>query len=222
MDTMLDADQRRLVRLWDERKAGRRWPSRSDFDLPDFAGAVGRIALLEVLRESATDPAAPFTLRYRLFGTWIAHEIGQDLTGLTIDALLRDWQRDMVRRIYDRVVDHGQPVAATRMQIGRDRSMGHCLVSLPLGNDRVDMVLTIYALLPSKPAGWRGPWAASDNYQLHQETYDLSSDGTPAAEPYAHDAALLEAQDVPPPESPVPGLKGSPRCHVPVRPSRRL
>ncbi|GHD58317.1 hypothetical protein GCM10017083_41100 [Thalassobaculum fulvum] len=220
MDMPLDESQRDLVRLWHERKAGRRLPERSDFDLPDLQAAIGRVALLDVIRDVAG--REPTVLRYRLFGTWIVHEIGQDLTGQTIDALLFDWQRDMVRRIYDRVVDLGRPVAATRLQIGRSRSMGHSLVCLPLGVDRVDMVMTVYALLPSTPPSWRGPWAATDSYELHQATYDLHPDGTPEPEPYARDAVLLEAEDVPPAVSPIPGQTGGPRCNVPVRPSRRL
>jgi len=219
MDTPLDASQRDLVRLWHTRKAGRAWPARSDFDLPDFQGAIGQVALLDVIRDDAGHQ--PPVLRYRLFGTWIVHEIGQDLTGLTIDALAHDWQRDMVRRIYDRVVDLGRPVAATRMQIGRGRSMGHSLVSLPLGTDRIDMVMTVYALLPSTPAGWRGPWAATDSYALHQATFDLYADGTPEPEPYARDAVVLEAEDAPPSGSPIPGQSGGPRCHVPVQPGQR-
>ncbi len=220
MDRRLDAHQQRIAQLWHARRAGRRWPARGQFDLPDFDGAIGRIALLDVVRDDAG--ARAVSLRYRLWGTWITHEIGQDLTGLTIDALAHDWQRDMVRRLYDRVVDGGKPVAATRMQIGRDRSMGHCLISLPLGADRVDMVLTVYGLLPSQPSGWRGPWAATDSYELHQAAYDLHEDGTLPDEPYARDAALLEAQEVPWAESPIPGESGEPRCHVPIRPSRRL
>ena len=219
MDTPLDGHQQRIAELWQARRAGRRWPSRGQFDLPDFEGAVGRVALLDVVRDGPGAEAT--TLRYRLWGTWITHEIGQDLTGLTIDALAHDWQRGMVRRIYDRVVGRGQPVAATRMQVGQTRSMGHCLISLPLGAQRVDMVLTVYGLLPSRPPGWRGPWAMVDSYALHQAAYDLREDGTLPDEPYARDAAFLEAQDVPPAASPVPGLSGSPRCNVPVGLGRR-
>ena len=219
IDATLDGDRQALVGLWQQRRGNRRWPARADFDIADFRDVIGRVALVDVDQSGAGGESV---LRYRLFGTWLVHEIGQDLTGLTVDALERDWQRAMVRRIYGRVLDAGRPVAAIRRQVGAERSMGHALVALPLGADRIDMILAVYGLIPSTPAGWRGPWQATDSYELHQWVFDLDDDGTPAGVPFAHDGVALLADDVPRRSSPVPGASGLPACRVTVRDSRRL
>lgn len=215
-DARLDAGQAALVLLWHRRRGTRRWPARAEFDVDDFREVIGRIALIDV------GHAMPPELRYRLFGTWLVHEIGQDLTGLTVDALALDWQRDMVRRIYGRLLETGRPVAALRRQVGAERSMGHGLVALPLGAGRIEMILTAYAALPATPPDWRGPWQAGERYELHQWAFDVDDDGALAAAPFAHDGVVLGAEDVPKQSSPIPGAAGVPACRVRVRPSRRL
>lgn len=223
MNTLLDERQLRLLDLWCDRRADRPWPARSDFDAPDFGDALGRLALLDVIPPAADASAtARPTLRYRLFGTWIVNEIGQDLTGRTTEDLARDWQRDMVRRIYDRVLTAGRPVVAVRRQSSGYRSMGHQLLALPLGGDRIDMIQTVYGLLDPAPADWRGPWPADVSYVLRQSLYDLRDDGTSDPAPYAEDAVELGAADVPFSVATVPGEQGAPRCVVTVRSARRL
>lgn len=218
-DARLDDGQSALVRLWHRRRGGQRWPARAEFEIDDLRAVIGRVALIDV--DHAAPPALP-VLRYRLFGTWLVHEIGQDLTGLTVDALELDWQRDMVRRVYGRLLESGRPVAALRRQIGTERSMGHGLVALPLGTDRIDMILTAYAALPSTPTDWRGPWQAGERYELHQWVFEVGDDGALAAAAFAHDGVVLGAEDVPKRSSPVPGATGVPACRVRVRKSRRL
>lgn len=218
-DARLDDGQSALVQLWHRRRGARRWPARTEFDPTDFRDVIGRVALIDV---DHAPQGAPPVLRYRLFGTWLVHEIGQDLTGQTVDALELDWQRDMVHRIYGRLLAGGEPVAALRRQVGTARTMGHVLVALPLGGERIDMILTAYAPLPSTPPDWRGPWQAGERYELHQWVFEVADDGALAAAPFAHDGVVLGAADEPKRGSPVPGATGVPVCRVRVRPSRRL
>ena len=96
------------------------------------------------------------------------------------------------------------------------------LAALSAAHGRIDMILAVYGLIPSTPAGWRGPWQATDSYELHQWVFDLDDDGTPAGVPFAHDGVALLADDVPRRSSPVPGASGLPACRVTVRDSRRL
>lgn len=64
-----------LFRLWNDKRAGRSMPARSDLDPTELKPWLGRLGLLDVL------PGPPMDFRYRLCGTRTVEEYGLDLTG---------------------------------------------------------------------------------------------------------------------------------------------
>lgn len=204
--------QDRMLTLWDDRRGDRRWPARADFEVDDFQATIGRVLLLDV--EWPEDAGRVY--RYRLFGTWVVEEIGQDLTGLTTGALTFDWQRGFAHRIYDRVCETGGPVACIRWQIGAQFLAGHVLLALPLGGDRVDMILTLYGPIPASRHGRRRTLETFP-IDLLQLVYDVDRDASGRAAGIPRHRDQVHISDAPPETEASSFDTGAvPICHVPV------
>ena len=127
-----------LYRYWREKRGSRSMPRRSDIDVLDLKQWIGRIALVEVEHE-------PIVLRYRLFGTTIAGELGCDPSGERIDpgrpeTLPEPWES------YLDAVRVGTPVFhAYDTESGTICHHLHCLV-LPLSEsgEKVDRLLVAF------------------------------------------------------------------------------
>src|SRR5262245_61412683 len=95
---------KRMVAFWDEKRRGRDWPSRADFDPLEFAFAVGYVSLIDVV-------PTPQAHRYffRLDGTRQAELFGVDFTGKFLDQLADAESMRVAEQSYGAAVDQGEP-----------------------------------------------------------------------------------------------------------------
>jgi hypothetical protein len=71
---------RQLFQYWDEKRGGRRAPSREDIDPAGMVEALPNVFLIDVVAE-------PRRYRVRLMGTELVECYGQDITGCYIDEI---------------------------------------------------------------------------------------------------------------------------------------
>ena len=143
----------RLYEYWRERKRGRQFPSRRDIDPLDFRNLLGRVMLVEVLRD-------PLRFRVRLHGTEMVEQAHYDLTGKFLDELPVAEYRDYVIEQCKGLVLRGEPLVVHHNRILDDRLRQYEALWLPLSdNDRaVNMLLC--ALIYDQDRRWAKPAAA--------------------------------------------------------------
>ncbi len=127
-----------LVQYWRGKGRDGRLPARADIDPLDFRTLLGRVLLVDVLRESGA-----LRYRYRLFGTEFYFYHGSDLTGRYLDAIANAEFRAELLAQYDAAVTTRQPQYMTYDYIVEAERHRFHAVLLPLANDgeTVDMVL---------------------------------------------------------------------------------
>lgn len=139
-----DARLRDLVAYWNDRRRGRIVPARRDIEPTDFRGLMGRILLLDVLRD-------PLRFRFRLVGTLLVEAIGFDPTGkLTTEAGPRGYLEE-VEAHYRDVVARRTPIhhritfdwVSGELGVPATLQRDYVRLLLPLGDDgeTVDMLL---------------------------------------------------------------------------------
>lgn len=123
-----------LYAYWADRRGGRRLPTREDIDPLDLKFILGSLILIDI------EPA-PLRFRYRLFGSEIARRQGFDMTGKYNDQ--HPWPEfaARVRDVYRGVMETSEPALIRRRGLIGDRPMDHQSLILPLGRDRVEMIL---------------------------------------------------------------------------------
>ena len=127
----------RLLDYWSRKREARAFPRRADIDPLDFSFMLDRIALTEV-------HVGERRFRLRLVGSWWAHLIGFESTGMWMD----DWphanQRKLSTDTYDQVIASAAPLVAVRDAFVDGRKLSYEILLLPLSEDgaRVSMILT--------------------------------------------------------------------------------
>jgi len=126
----------RLYDYWLSKRAGRRYPARRDIDPIDFRYLLGRIVLIDVLRD-------PLRFRVRLQGMEVVKYFGRDLTGRTFDEIQRPELRAFLLLRARELVEAGQPHFARRVLAKDGRTLRFEVAVLPLADDgeSIDMVL---------------------------------------------------------------------------------
>ncbi|WP_119422383.1 PAS domain-containing protein [Desertibaculum subflavum] len=153
-----DARLRALVTYWHHKCAGRRMPARREIEPADFRDLMGRILLLDVLRD-------PLRFRFRLVGTLLVEAIGFDPTGkLTTEAGPRGYL-DEVEGHYRAVVERRAPIyhritfdwVSTEMGVPATLQRDYVRLLLPLADDgeNVDMILAASVSDASWGLAWR-------------------------------------------------------------------
>ena len=137
-----------IYRLWAGKRAGRRYPARSDFDVLEFAPWLGDIELVDVVRDSER-----IRYRYRLVGTRITEIDGADLTGKYADEVFGD-DLALITREYEEVMRTGEPCLRhfTVQSKRRGFTTTYNKLVLPLAADgeMIDMLL-VYLHEPGWP-----------------------------------------------------------------------
>lgn len=77
---IVDPRLQQLLQAWDSWRAGRRLPSRSDFQPEDLVYLLGHLFLLDTVSAETG-----LRFRYRLFGSAVTYYRGFDLTGRFLD-----------------------------------------------------------------------------------------------------------------------------------------
>jgi len=128
---------RQLFDYWTKKKGERIAPSRTDIDPAELRALLRNVFLVERVGE-------PPRYRYRLVGTNIVREFGEEITGRYLDEVDFDYVTSRVVSEYDRAAEERRPIAskwAYTKQSGR--RMVYERLILPLSSDgrTVDMFL---------------------------------------------------------------------------------
>ena len=127
---------------WESKLAGRRMPSRRDFDpVFEIPALLPWVMLVDVLRD-------PPDFRYRLIGTGIASRSRRDHTGHLFSELSRTGPDSVVWKDRIAVVETRAPKLTAPAYIGKDKLIqGVAGIHLPLSSDggMVDMIFTFVA-----------------------------------------------------------------------------
>ncbi len=127
-DRIRHPDLRRLYDYWDSRRAGRRYPARSDLDPVEFSFALGNVTLIDVLYE-------PLRFRFRLMGSLQAQRVGRDLTGCMVDELPDSEYRELLLKAYRQAIETGEPNTTTYEQEIEGKPRQFEVLRLPLAAD---------------------------------------------------------------------------------------
>lgn len=129
---------KRMVALWDQKRGGRDWPLRSDFDPLEFWYALGYVSLIDV---------SPVPRRYffRLDGTKQVELFGVDFTGKFLDQVYDAEGLKIAEQSYGAAVEQGEPQYHLRETEFRDRPIQYEVAILPLSRTgaRIDMLMTV-------------------------------------------------------------------------------
>jgi hypothetical protein len=128
---------RRLHDDWQARRRGRPLPARADFDPLDLKYLMGKLLLVDVLRE-------PLRFRFRLVGTELVKHAGIDLTGRMLDDYPYPEFREHMRELYTAAVTTRQPLGSSQARLvldGRLRRYEGLLLPLASDGETVDMLM---------------------------------------------------------------------------------
>jgi hypothetical protein len=137
-----------LYAYWCSRLAGRRYPARRDIDPLDFRYLMGRIVLIDVLRE-------PLRFRFRLQGIEVVKYFGRDMTGMLFDDIRRPELRAFLLQRGKELLEAGVPYFARRELAKDGRTLRFEAAVLPLADDgeTIDMIMLaiIFPFFPHLP-----------------------------------------------------------------------
>ena len=127
---------KRLLADWTKRCPAHGFPARRDFDPIDLKYVLGRLTLLEVLRD-------PPNFKFRVHATEAAQYLGYDLTGRTLDDYPSPEYRDYTKRLYQEAVRSARPCVVQESAIIGGRALRWEALILPLTADgkTIDMLM---------------------------------------------------------------------------------
>ncbi|MES1152951.1 MAG: PAS domain-containing protein [Dongia sp.] len=127
---------RQLYDFWERKRAGRRWPKRSDVDPLEMKFALGNIDLVEITYD-------PIVFLFRISGSNIDRDEGFNMQGKTLDEYPLPQHREAVRKTYMRALEKGEPdyEEIERLDEGKVVRYGRLILPLSEAGDRVDMFL---------------------------------------------------------------------------------
>ena len=130
-----------LFDYWLDRLVDGSLPSRADVDPIDFPHLLGRLNLIEVLREEGR-----LRFRYRLFGTKVSDMIGRDLTGRLLEDVVLPIDYRKIGAVHREVVETRRPHFWQIPVPFIDRDFGsYRRLLLPLAEDgaTVDLLMSL-------------------------------------------------------------------------------
>lgn len=127
---------RELYDYWERKRAGRRWPKRSDVDPVEMRFALGNIDLVEITYD-------PIVFLFRISGSNIDRDEGFNMQGKTLDEYPLPQHREAVRKTYMRVLEKGEAdyEELERLDEGRLVRYGRLILPLSDWGERVDAFL---------------------------------------------------------------------------------
>lgn len=145
-----------LYRYWDAKRAGRRMPARADIDPAEIRHLLPHLSIVEAM--------APGAFRYRLVGTRVVADLGRDVTGQMVGALVRPATFAASLKVhYERVCNERAPLfvaSAFRGPGGAVHAISRLLLPLGPDDERANMVLlsriTRHSSGTRVPADWLG------------------------------------------------------------------
>ena len=139
---------RELYDYWERKRAGRRWPKRSDIDPVEMRFALGNIDLVEITYD-------PIVFLFRISGSNIDRDEGFNMQGKTLDEYPLPQHRETVRKTYMRVLEQGEPdyEVLERLDEGQLTHYGRMILPLSEQGDRIDAFLMARYELKPKSEG---------------------------------------------------------------------
>jgi len=135
----------RLCDVWEDLRAGRGLPDRTDLDPASIAFALGNVALVDIEH-------APLRARYRLVGIHLVELWGRELKGRYVDEVYAEPIATEAMQAYARVIETREPLYMRRTFRLSFGLLGYHRLMLPFHTgtpDRVDLVAV--ALYPTSP-----------------------------------------------------------------------
>lgn len=132
---------RRLFGDWGERRRGREFPARADFDPLDLKYILGDLSLVDVLHD-------PLRFRFRLHASNVVDRGGIDMTGRLLDEMPDERRRANTLRHYRQVMTTRQPsVTFFRREYTDNRAWDCEILVLPLATDgtMIDMLMAAFS-----------------------------------------------------------------------------
>ena len=99
------ASLRWALAYWQDRRGGRRMPSRADLDPAHFPALLPHVLLIDV-------QANPLDFRYRLVGTGIVDRAGADHTGIRLANLAYQGPQSALWRLFSHTARAAKPACA--------------------------------------------------------------------------------------------------------------
>lgn len=132
---------KRVIALWDAKRAGRRLPLRDDFDATEMPYALGDLSLFDVVEN-------PRRFWCRLDGTRQVELFGVDCTGRYLDECFPPDYYAIAHASFSTTVDEGRPGYYQRQIPYAGRFIRYEAAMLPLSRagDKADMLMV--ALTP--------------------------------------------------------------------------
>jgi hypothetical protein len=127
-DPALDSDLQSALAYWQQKRAGRLAPMRTDIDPVEIAPLLPRVMLVDV----STDP---IDFRFRLSGTGIFRIHGTELTNKRALDLEPPAYGALIHRHYCEALTRRAPVAHRMMIDCRTRRSAYMRIILPLSED---------------------------------------------------------------------------------------
>ena len=140
---IVEPSLRRLYEYWLAKCDGNRFPSRRNIDPLDFPYALGRIMLVDVLRE-------PQRFRVRLHGSEMVRRAGYDLTGKTLEDLPDSEYRSYVIGRCRKLVTSGEPALVHHDRVLDNRVWRYDAIWLPFSDDGATVAMLLCALIYQK------------------------------------------------------------------------
>jgi hypothetical protein len=137
---------RRLYEDWEQRRRGREFPARADFDPLDIRYILGDLSLVDVLRD-------PLRFRFRLHASNVVDRGGIDMTGRLLDEMPDERRRSNAMGHYLKVLEQRQPSILSLRNEYTDNRSWHCeVLVLPLATDGVtiDMLMAAFGWLKAE------------------------------------------------------------------------
>ncbi len=138
----------RLFGYWNDRRAARIGPARSDIDPIDFPWILADVTLVDVVVSDVA--GAPVRFFTRVVGHAIVQRQGFNMTGRWLEDFPEPQFRQIIARSYNSVVRARVPRHGVRDIVLDGRRRRHEVIILPLSADgeRVDMLLAALRDLP--------------------------------------------------------------------------
>jgi hypothetical protein len=142
------AQLQQLYDYWEAKRAGKRWPKRSDIDPLEMRFALGNVDLVEITYD-------PIVFLFRISGSNIDRDEGFNMQGKTLDEYPLPQHRETVRKTYLRVLEAGVPdyEMLERLDEGQVVHYGRMILPLSEEGERIDAFLMArYELKPTRKA----------------------------------------------------------------------
>lgn len=136
-----DSRLRRLFAYWQNRRAGRMFPGKSDFDPIDFSYVLGYVTLVDV-------EYTPRRYLFRLDGSILVELSGMNYTGRYLDELAMEEYTAFIKETYDRVVDGGQPYRYQKAGLFDQQHFSEETLILPYGDHPPVVDMLMVAVIP--------------------------------------------------------------------------